>query len=64
MGLSDRSVRTIFICAKVRTTIETPDEPSDILELATSVYEGLTDAEIDEIEEIAFDRTSFFRDRE
>lgn len=48
----------------VRITIETPDEPSDILELATSVYEGLTDAEINEIEEIAFDRTSFFRDRE
>ena len=32
----------------------------DVLELATRVYEGLSDLEIDEIEAVALDRRGFF----
>lgn len=38
--------------------------PEEMLELASKVYEGLSEQEIDEIERIAFDRTNFFGDRE
>jgi predicted DNA-binding antitoxin AbrB/MazE fold protein len=48
---------------RVRLTIEAEAEP-DILRLAHSVYEGLSDVEIAEIEKIALDRRRFFRDRE
>lgn len=42
---------------KVKLTIETDDE---ILNLATSVYEGLSDKEINEVEKIAFERKDLF----
>lgn len=47
---------------KVKLIIESDDEESvdDILNLATGVYEGLSDKEINEVEEIAFDRKDLF----
>ena len=46
---------------RVRITIEDSD-PESLL-LALSVYDGLSNAEIDEVEKIALDRTSFFGSR-
>jgi predicted DNA-binding antitoxin AbrB/MazE fold protein len=40
----------------VRLSIESEESPSNILALATQVYEGLSETQIDEIEEIAFSR--------
>ena len=45
---------------EVRVVIETDDDGADILALATSVYKGLHEDQIEEIEAIAFDRTHFF----
>ena len=47
---------------RVRITIEDQLEPKPIQQ-ATGVYEGLTDGEVDEIEQIALNRGQFFRDR-
>ncbi len=47
---------------RVRITVDDQCEP-EALRLALSVYEGLSDKEIDEIEEIALDRGSFFAPR-
>jgi len=44
---------------RVRLTIE-PDPSSRILESAARVYQGLSESEIDEIEQIALDRRDFF----
>jgi predicted DNA-binding antitoxin AbrB/MazE fold protein len=46
----------------VRLTVES-GSPEDILALAASVYEGLTDEEIDDVEKIAFARDDFFGER-
>ena len=46
---------------QVRLIVETL--PEDLLELAAQVYGGLSDKEIDEIEQIALDRRRFFTDR-
>ncbi len=49
---------------KIKITIE--DEklsPEEMLELASQVYAGLSEEDIDEIEKIALDRTNFFGDR-
>jgi predicted DNA-binding antitoxin AbrB/MazE fold protein len=50
---------------QVRLVVETsaPLSPDEILELAGQVYEGLSEQEIDEIEEIALDRKNFFGER-
>jgi len=50
---------------QVRLTVETPSEwiPEDMLELAAQVYQGLSDKQIDEIEQIALNRRNFFRKR-
>ena len=45
---------------QVRVVIETKEEADDILKLATSVYEGLEQDQIEAIENIAFDRSQFF----
>ena len=37
--------------------------PEEMLELASQVYEGLSEEDIDEIERIALDRSNFFGDR-
>ena len=47
---------------RVRITVEDEGEPQ-ALRLAVSVYDGLSANDIHEIEEIAFDRSSFFRPR-
>ncbi len=44
---------------KVRLVIETPLSPKEMTELATSVYEGLSEEDITEIERIALDRSNF-----
>jgi len=55
---------SIYEGQKVRLSIETTalsDDLSDnnILKLATSVYEGLSEQQIDEIEQIALNRSPF-----
>lgn len=49
---------------KVRLEIEKLSESNveDMLELAAQVYNGLSNEQIDEIEQIAFDRGDFFGD--
>ncbi len=42
----------------VRLVVEVED--GDVLSLATGVYEGLSDAEIREVEQIALERRDFF----
>lgn len=42
----------------VRLVVEMED--NDILSLATGVYEGLSDADVKEVEQIALDRRDFF----
>ena len=47
---------------RVRITIEDEEEP-DTLRLATSVYDGLSESDIDEVEQVALDRRGFFARR-
>jgi predicted DNA-binding antitoxin AbrB/MazE fold protein len=44
---------------QVRLLVEVEEPLSHVLELATRVYEGLTESEIEEIERIALDRSRF-----
>jgi hypothetical protein len=44
--------------------LEVPFPENDGLSLLTQVYEGLSPEEIDEVEQIALDRSHFFSDRE
>ena len=37
--------------------------PQEMLDLASHVYEGLSEEDIEEIEKIALDRSNFFGDR-
>ncbi len=37
--------------------------PEEMLKLASQVYEGLSEEDIEEIEKIALDRSNFFGDR-
>jgi predicted DNA-binding antitoxin AbrB/MazE fold protein len=48
---------------QVQLLIRMPEIPEDILALAGDVYTGLTEAEIDEIEQIALDRQDFFNEK-
>jgi predicted DNA-binding antitoxin AbrB/MazE fold protein len=48
---------------QVQLLIRMPETPEEILALAKDVYTGLTEAEIDEIEQIALDRQDFFREK-
>ena len=49
---------------RVKLTVEVPPETQDdLIELAGQVYEGLSDKDVDEVEHIALDRSSFFHDR-
>lgn len=46
---------------RVKLTVETPAETQDnLMELATQVYDGLTEEEVNEVERLALDRSSFF----
>ncbi len=53
---------TISEGLKVRLEVETLSDSSgeDLLELAAQVYNGLSNEQIDEIEQIALDRRDFF----
>ena len=42
----------------VRLVVEVEDK--DVLSLATAVYQGLSDAEVQEVEHIALERRDFF----
>ena len=46
----------------VRITVDDETEPVS-LKLATCAYDGLSDEDIDEIEQIALDRSNFFGTR-
>ena len=48
---------------RVRIVVEPVESPERVLDLATQVYEGLSEAQIDDIEEIALDRSNFFTGR-
>jgi predicted DNA-binding antitoxin AbrB/MazE fold protein len=48
---------------RVRLVVETMEPGGDALALATQVYDGLSEQEIDEIEHIALDRRDFFGSR-
>ena len=49
---------------RVKLIVEVSSESQeDLIELATQVYDGLSDQEVDEIEQIALDRTNFLPDR-
>ena len=56
---------TILDGLKVRLEVETLTESStdNLLELAAQVYNGLSNEQIDEIEQIVLDRGDFFRDK-
>ena len=45
---------------RVRITVDDESEP-EALRLAASVYAGLSDHEIREVEQVALDRLTFFR---
>jgi predicted DNA-binding antitoxin AbrB/MazE fold protein len=47
---------------RVRISVDDETEPES-LKLATCVYDGLSDKDIDEIEQIALDRRNFFGTR-
>ena len=47
----------------VRLMVEPVKSPEEILELAGQVYEGLSEQEIREVEDIIFDRSNFFSER-
>ena len=49
---------------RVRLIVEALSQTQeDLIELATEVFEGLTSEEVDEIEQIALDRSNFFPHR-
>jgi len=45
---------------QVQLIIRVPESSEEILALAMNVYAGLTEEEVDEIEQIALDRREFF----
>jgi predicted DNA-binding antitoxin AbrB/MazE fold protein len=46
---------------RVKLIVETPSESQmDLIELAAQVYDGLSEEQIDEVEQIALDRKEFF----
>ncbi len=48
----------------MKLTVDVPAETQDdLLGSAGKVYEGLSDKDIDEVESIALERSSFFHDR-
>jgi predicted DNA-binding antitoxin AbrB/MazE fold protein len=47
---------------KVQLIVDTKPAPLDLIELAGQVYEGLSEKDINEIEQIALNRKDFFRE--
>ena len=48
----------------VRLVVEPIASPEDILELATRVYEGFSEEDIEELENMILERDNFFKGRE
>jgi len=48
---------------KVRLVVEAIEKPGDVLDPATRVYDGLTDDQIDSIEQVIRRREDFFGER-
>ena len=48
---------------QVRLVVEPIEPSSDVLGLAMQVYDGLSEEQIDEIEQIVLNRREFFKDR-
>ena len=48
----------------VRLVVEPIASPEDILELATRVYEGFSEEDLEELENIILERDNFFKGRE
>ena len=48
----------------VRLIVELIESPEDILELATRVYEGFSEEDIEELETMVLERDNFFKGRE
>ena len=48
---------------QVRLIVEAVEAPSESLALATQVYDGLSEEQIEEIEKIILNRRPFFADR-
>ncbi len=62
--LIDPANLQLFEGQKVRLIIEPPDQSvTSPLDLAAQVYEGLSESQIEEIEQIALDRDDFFGER-
>jgi predicted DNA-binding antitoxin AbrB/MazE fold protein len=62
--LIDPANLQLFEGQKVRLIIEPPDQSATSpLDLAAQVYEGLSESQIEEIEQIALDRDDFFGER-
>jgi predicted DNA-binding antitoxin AbrB/MazE fold protein len=46
---------------RVKLTVETPAEAQDdLIELVAQIYDGLTEEDMNEVERLALDRSSFF----
>lgn len=48
----------------VRLTVKPISSPEDILALATRVYEGFSANELQELEDMILERSTFFKERE
>ena len=48
----------------VRLVVEPIASPEDILELATRVYEGFSEEDLEELENMILERDNFFKGRE
>ncbi|HGJ66266.1 TPA: DUF104 domain-containing protein [bacterium] len=59
----DPKVISISEGQKVRLIVEPIDISEDILELATNVYENLSEEDIDEVEKLILNRKDFFKER-
>ena len=48
---------------KITIEVETKSESNPIIKLAENFYEGLSDADVEEIERVILDRSNFFGGR-
>jgi predicted DNA-binding antitoxin AbrB/MazE fold protein len=61
--LLEPSAVTLVDGQHVWLTVETEGTPGCVLALAEHLYDGLSEEEIDEVERISLDRSTFFGDR-
>ena len=55
-----RSLASTLIEEQAQIVVESENAPADVLTLLTQVYAGLSDEDIDAVEQIALDRACFF----